>query len=177
MTHKELKKKVLQLKWEFWAARPFSAFILSLFKDGQTRAYMRRFGVDAEWPSMFYQKNAFYKSEEVWDNFADQLNIYLHKGGSVFKVAGLCEKFHKQELTKVVKLANETGDPIKKLADLYEILTQTVSFTWLAHGFEHIYVKKLRLEVPKYYKDDCEKFIGDISYPVKKMLMYIWSKR
>ena len=75
MKKNELKKKVLRFRWEWWAERPFGAFILSLFKEGQTRSYMQKIGVDAQWPAMLFQNGCWYKSEEVWDLFENQLTI------------------------------------------------------------------------------------------------------
>lgn len=63
-----------------------------------------------------------------------------------------------------------------KLAELYDIFTQVVSFIWLAHGFEHLYHKKLQEEVPKYMSGEVEKNIGDISFPIKKNAHYYFEQ-
>jgi phosphohistidine swiveling domain-containing protein len=47
---------------------------------------------------------------------------------------------------------------------------------WLTHGFEYLYGKILHREVPKYYRGDVAKFIGDISYPIKKNAHYYFEQ-
>src|SRR3989344_1466184 len=168
MTPAQIKQKVLQYKdWEWWAERPFGAFMLSLWKDGQTRAYLRKVGVDVQWPAMLFQKGAWYKSEKVWDEFASELVLYLHGGGSVFQIVKFCESYGKLQKQKIKKLINAKLGAVEKIKRLYHILTQDVSYIWLAHGFEHIYQKQLNRYVPKYIKSDKDKFIGDASYPKK----------
>ncbi len=168
MTDEEIKKQVLSYKWEHWGDRPFGAFVLSLFKLGQTREYMRRIGVDAEWPAAVFQKGAFYRSEEVWDLFVVELEAYLQKGGSLYEVVAKCENYGEMGKREVQGILRLDEDPISKLKALHELLTQDISYVWLAHGFEHLYIKKLREEIPKYFKGDTEKIMGDICFPVKK---------
>lgn len=169
MTKTALQRKILSYSdWEFWAERPFGAFLLSLWKDGNTRAYMKKAGVGAAWPAMLFQDGAWYKSQKVWSDFAGQLEKYLRSGHTVFEVTASCEKFYKLNKPKIVALSQGKKDVITRLQELYEILTQISSYVWLAHGFEEVYVHRLRTEVPKYVPGDAEKFIGDVSFPIKK---------
>lgn len=170
MTKQEIKKQVLKFNdWEFWFDRPFGAFILSLWQDSNTRQYMKRWaGLDAEWPAMLFQNGAWWRSQKVWDDFAAQLAENLKKGVTVHQVVKRCEKCHDQGLKKIKRLLKKEVGPIVKLKELYEILARVMTFIWPAHGFEHLYLKKLLQEVPKYMAGDAEKFIGDISYPSKK---------
>ena len=111
MTKEQIKKEVLKIKdWEFWAERPFGAFIMSAFRYGQTREYLRRIGVDAEWPILLYQKGAFYKSEIIWDNFAGQLEKYLKNGGSVFKISKSCEQYGSRGKKQIKKFEQRLKD-------------------------------------------------------------------
>jgi len=59
---------------------------------------------------------------------------------------------------------------------LYDILTQVWSHIWLAHGFDYLFAKKLRIEVPKYMQGDIDKNIGDISFPKKKNAHYYFAE-
>lgn|SRR3989344_881575 len=177
MTPEQIKKKVLAYKdWEWWAERPFVAFILSLFKEAQTRRYHKKIGLEAEYPAMLYQKGAFYKSEQVLDNYACQLQKYIDHGGSIFKIVKLCEEYRIREKRHVLKLIKENKDPILKFKELYEILVLNVAYVWPAHGFEHIYKKQLYREAPKYCKGDIDKFIGDVSYPMKHNAHYFFEQ-
>src|SRR5258708_4962511 len=102
MTPNQIKQKVLAYKdWEWWAERPHAVFIVSLYSDGQNREYIRRAGVDAQWPANLFQKGCYYKSPKVLDDFGLQLNRYLKSGGSVFKVVEACEKFEKSSKKKI----------------------------------------------------------------------------
>ncbi len=169
MTSQEIKKKVLGYKdWWFWAERPFGAFIMSLFVYGERREYMKRVGADVEWPVTLFQKGAFYRSEKVWDEFSKQVEKYIDNGGTAYKVSKSCEQYWSKS-KKPIEIINKSKlDPVEKLKQLYEILTLDISYVWLTHGLEHLYRKKLYKEVPKYYKGDIDKFIGDASYPKKK---------
>src|SRR3989344_5675395 len=172
MTNQELKNKVLAYDWEHWLDRPFGAFLLSIFKGGQSRNYMRRVGVDAEWPATLFQNGSVYKSVAVWDAFAIELERYLLEGGKVSDVVRRCEEYAEEARKRINKLENSTGSINYQLSEIYDILTQVISFVWLAHGFEHIFAKKLRSEVPLYIPGDVEKNIGDISFPKKKNAHY-----
>src|SRR3989344_3693455 len=94
MTPEKIKEKVLQYKWEPWFDRPFGAFLMSLFQGGQTKDYMKKVGVDVEWPATLFQKGAFYKSEEVWDDFEKELQKFIDTGGNVFDVVRCCEEYY-----------------------------------------------------------------------------------
>lgn len=172
MPPEEIKKKVLEFKWEPWFDRPFGAFSVSLFKFGQTRNYIKKVGVDAEWPAILFQEGNWYKSEEVWDLFEKELQLYIDKGGDVFSVVKKCEDYLDFGKKRIDEISASKIDEKSKLSDLYEVLAQVVSWIWLAHGLEHLYVKILRREVPKYMSGDVEKNIGDISYPEKKNAHY-----
>ncbi|TSC60970.1 MAG: pyruvate, water dikinase [Parcubacteria group bacterium Gr01-1014_107] len=176
MTSEQIKDRVLQYKWEHWADRPFGAFILSFFKEGQTRAYIKKTGVDAEWPALLYQKGAYYKSEEVWDIFAEQVEAYLNQGGNVFDIVSKCDKYLDFGRDTIEKIIISTDSLTQKLERLHETFAGIISYVWLAHGFEHIYVKKLRAEVPKYFEGETESVIGDISFPIKKNAHYYFEE-
>lgn len=169
MTKEEIKQKVLAYgNWEFWFDRPFGAFLLSCFRDGQTRAYMRRFGVDAEWPAIVFQNGAWYKNQKVWDLFEKELQRYLDEGGTVFRVAEQCEAYLPFGRDELKRIERSVSSPREQLAELYGIFSPIVSFVWLVHGFEHLYSNVLHVEIPKYFSGDIEKIIGDVSYPRKK---------
>jgi phosphohistidine swiveling domain-containing protein len=172
MTPLEIKKKVLEFEWELWVERPLGVFSISLFKKGQTRAYMKRFGVDAELPAMLFQNGQWYKSEKVWDIFEKELQKYVNGGGTVSGLVEQCEKYLERGKSEIALLEKSAENPKKKLAELYEILTPVISFIWLVHGLEHLYSKVLRAEVPKYMTGDIEKNIGDLSFPEKKNAHY-----
>ncbi|MBI4262177.1 hypothetical protein HY624_01480 [Candidatus Uhrbacteria bacterium] len=164
----ELKKKVLSYTWEYWAARPFGAFIMSIFREGNTRPFMRRVGVDAEFPVTLFQKGAFYKSEKVFDDFSAQLARNIKRGVTVFDIVRSCEEFHVRERKHIEELLKKKMDPIHKLRELHDICALLFSYVWITHGLEHLYLGQLQNEAPRYTRGDVAKFIGDISFPIKK---------
>ncbi|OHA17684.1 MAG: hypothetical protein A2664_03645 [Candidatus Taylorbacteria bacterium RIFCSPHIGHO2_01_FULL_46_22b] len=168
MTPEEIKKKILEYKWEHWADRPFGAFMLSQFRGGSRREGMQKFGVGAEWPAMLFQKGVWYRSEEIWDLFVVELQRYLDQGNTFFEVVRKCEAYRTEGIEKISKLIESKDTPVAKLSALYEVLTLLKAHVWFAHGFEHLYIKQLRAEIPKYLQGDLEKIMGDICYPTKK---------
>lgn len=173
MTPLQIKKKVLAFNdWEWWAERPFGAFVMSMFKEGQTGKYMRKAGVDVEWPALFYQNHCFYKSEKVWDLFEKQLISHLDSGKLVFRIGRNCESYGRRAKKEIIKIVAKKISLDQKLKKLYDIFNLDIAFVWLVHGLEHHYKKRLNQEVPKYFKGDIDKFIGDISFPSKKNVHY-----
>ncbi|HEY4498723.1 MAG TPA: PEP-utilizing enzyme [Candidatus Paceibacterota bacterium] len=169
MTSEEIKKKVLQYKWEHWADRSFGAFILSLFRDANSRASMRKIGVDVEWHAHLFQKGAWYKSQEVWDIIADDIQKnFLDKDGNLFEVVSRCEKILPEGKARFEEITGSSMTPQEKISGVHEVLAPLLSYVWLTHGFEHVYLKKLKAEVPRHMEGDVDKNIGDLSFPVKK---------
>lgn len=174
MTKAEIKKKVLGFNdWEFWFDRPFGAFLMSVY-GAQNRQYMKRAGVDAEWPAILFQNGAWYKSEKAWDIFEEELKKY--KEDKVFEVVKHCEDYAKTGKERISKISKSSLSEKDKLLEVYDILVQGTSFVWLAHGLEHLYNKILHREVPKYMAGDVEQNIGDISFPKKKNAHYYFEK-
>lgn len=168
MLPNELKQKVLQYTWERWLERPFGAFFMSFFKEGLSRRVMRQTGVDAEYPMYVFERSAWYVSHEVANEFNAQLKKYLNDGGSIFAVTEQCLRHYEEHKQKIAELITSDIDVIEKAKMVKDILSLTTSYIWLAHGFEDIYHEILQHEVPKYITDDIDKFIGDMSFPIKK---------
>lgn len=168
MTPKEIKNKILSLHWERWLERPFYAFLMSLFKDGGTRFWMKKVGVNAEYLAYVFQNGSWYKSYEVHEKMITDLKSYLKSGGSIFKISHACEIFYREKKKIIFKILKTDESPEQKLKKIYPIFTNIISYIWFAHGLDDIYLNKLKKEVPKYYSGDVDKFIGDISFPSKK---------
>ncbi|MBI5466221.1 MAG: hypothetical protein HY974_02955 [Candidatus Kerfeldbacteria bacterium] len=168
MTLPEIKKNIISYAWTPWMERPFRAFILSLFKDGMTRRYMKWAGVNAELKAWLFENHSWQLSQDINKDFADQLRDNLRHGVTIFKVSSSCESFYRENKMRINKLLRARVNSLDKLAELYKILTTITSYIWLAHGFEDIYTEELKRQVPKYVKGDIDKFIGDISFPIKK---------
>lgn len=168
MTDSELKQKVLENTWQRWLERPFGAFFMSFFKEGLSRRVMRQTGVDAEYPMYVFERSAWYISHEVANEFNEQLKTYLKNGGSIFAVTEQCLRHYEEHKQKIGELITSDIDVTEKAKIIKDILSLTTSYIWLAHGFEDIYNEILQREVPKYVSGDIDKFIGDMSFPVKK---------
>jgi phosphohistidine swiveling domain-containing protein len=164
MTKEEIKKKVLEYgDWEHWADRPFGAFILSLMANGHETFKM--IGLNWEQKAFLFQNGAFFKSLKVLDAQADLL---IKNKIDLFEVVSNCEKFYETGKKRIKSILNSNDTITEKLIAVRNLIRENIAYTWLTHTFEHIYLNELKLEVPKYYQGDLNKFIGDISYPVKK---------
>lgn len=169
MTPAQVKKKVLGFGvWEFWLERSFPPFIVSLFIHGSRKEYMEKIGVDrVELHALLYQKNTWYKNKS-FDNFSNQIHKYYSRGGSLEKIVKSCERYWVRSKKQIENINKSKADPLKKLEQICEIITQDVAYVWLTNGSDNLYEKILQKEVPKYFKGDVGKFIGDASYPTKK---------
>lgn len=168
MANEKAKKKILSYSWTPWLERLFGAFILSLFKNSTTLDYYQAIGIKA-WPKAFlFEQSRWYRSEKIYGDFAKQLGLYVAAGGSIFKVSRACERFYKVNKKKISKVVASQKDPVAKLGEIYELISPVTNYIWLAHGLEDVYAPRLQREAPKYIKGDIDKFIGDISFPIKK---------
>ena len=164
MKKEDIKKEVLKYKWEFWTRRSYKVFVSSLFR-GASRNYMRKIGVDAEMSAMLYQFGVWYKCEDVMSKLAHQIE---DANVDVFKVVKDCEIFYKRERQHLMEIVRNGQSPLDQLREFADILFVTSAYVWLAHGFEHLYLPIFLQEVPKFYKGDVGKYVGDISFPNKK---------
>lgn len=156
------------MKWEEWLRRPFTPLYLSIFCDGMTRKGMRKIGIDEEAGMFLFERSTWYRNKEVMARLEKNVEKYFKEGGSIFKISRGCEKFRTAKRKEILNLIKEKKDPIKKLKELYDILSVVISYIWVAHGIEEVYKKILDKEAPKYATGDVEKYIGDISFPAKK---------
>lgn len=169
MTSAELKKKVLALgPWEFWLERHFPPFIVSIFVDGSSKQYIKKIGIDkVELKAMLYQNNTWYK-DKTFNTFVSQIDRFEKNGGSIKKVIKSCENYWTRSKKQIEKINKLHIVPTEKLKQVYEVITEDVAYVWITNGSDQLYEQKLRKEVPKYFKGDIDKFIGDASYPTKK---------
>jgi phosphohistidine swiveling domain-containing protein len=169
MISQQIKKNLASYKWEKWLDRPFGAFIMSLFAGSSDRKAMKLIGVDAELPAFVFQKGAWFTSDEVMQEFGDELERWMKKTGkTIFDVSSDCEKFYRESKKKIAAMIKGKRFDKKAMQELEKMLRINCTYIWVAHGLEEIYTKRLKQEVPKYWKGDVDLFIGDISFPKKK---------
>ena len=79
MISKQIKKKALEYgPWEPWLKRPFFAFLVSLFSEGQTKGWFNQIGVPGlEYPCSVFVKGVWYKSEKNHTATEKYLETYL----------------------------------------------------------------------------------------------------
>ncbi len=168
MTSAQIKKLILSYQWERWLERPFGTFFLSFFKESLERRVMKKTGVNAQYPLFFFERGAWYINRKSLAPFHQELEDYLKKGGSIFKITASCQKFYRQSKKQINDLLKNKRDTVWKATKIKDILSLSTSYVWLAHGLDDYYSKKLHQEVPKYITGDIERFIGDMSFPSKK---------
>lgn len=169
MTKAQITKQVLKLgPWGIWLERPFRAFLLSIWKEGNSRKYMRRAGMNAEVPAFLFENSRWYWSDKCMAAFESGLKKEMERGKDIFYVSKQCRKFYNRSKKTIQALRHSKQSPQKKLTVVYEIFKLNSAFVWLAHGLEIIYTKKLESEVSKYFSGNTQKIIGDLSFPKKK---------
>lgn len=161
-------EKVKQFKWNKWIQRPFSPFVTSLFQVGATKEYYEKIGIpDIELKAQVYQHGYWYQSKEVIEDMAKELGVYL-KTHTIFDITKSMEKFYEEKKKFIKSLVKQKGDLMEQFKILYDIFAKCTAYIWAAHGLEEYYNEILKKEVPKYIKEDVDKFIGDASFPKKK---------
>ena len=175
MTPEEIRKKISQYKWEKWLERDFGAFIISLFTqvDG-----MKNIGLDIEMPSFVSQGGFWYLSHEVMDKAAyDAENWMKRNGKTIFDITDSCEKFYLKSKKHIKELVEKEIGNRKIMQELLRIFRTSTNYIWITHSLEEMYMKRLRVEIPKYWKGDMSLFIGDVSFPKKKNVHAIFEDK
>jgi pyruvate,water dikinase len=168
MKEQEAIDKIKSLHWKKWLQRPFTPLILSFFAEGFTEKFLAKIGIpNIKKSASLFQNDFWYESKEVWESSRKQLEAYL-KDHTMIDVTNTLDEFYEKNKKIIKDFVEQEDDPIEQFKVVYEILTLCTSFIWLTHGFEEVYKERLNKEVPKYVKEDINKFIGDASFPKKK---------
>src|SRR3990167_10226526 len=125
MTKSEVKKAILSYEWELWLKRPLAAFMLSLFNESITRRFMKKAGVNTEYTVSVFQSGAWYESQAVRNKLVKDIKQYLNGGGSIMKVARLCEATWENGQKTIKKMAELPADGTnRKLVIFKNILAE-----------------------------------------------------
>jgi len=169
MKPEEIKKEALKYGWERWIERPFGPFMLGLMARATTKEVMEEIGINTYMPAILFQNGSVYTSEKVMKAFDDGVSKWMKKGNNIFDVSEKCQEFYKESKVKIKKIISSKKSPKEKLEELYKVLGKNFAFIWLAHAFEDIYTPMIREEATKLVpEEELDKFVGDLSYPVKK---------
>ncbi|MBI2111966.1 hypothetical protein HYT52_00320, partial [Candidatus Woesearchaeota archaeon] len=166
-----IQQKIRTLHWEKWLNREFSPFIASLFVGGHRGEYYTTIGFKGfSLKAQLFQLGYWYQSQEVWNDMVQRLTPILKKK-SIFDLTTSLAEFKvksKNRIMELVRSVKANNDPIKALAEVYELLTLNTSYIWLAHGLEEYYKIKLNKDVPNFVSGNIEEFIREASFPTKK---------
>lgn len=168
MQNSKIKQKILEYSWEPWLKRPFGPFMLSLFKLSGSRSSLKKIGVDAEFSPTLWQDHSWWLSQEVMSSFTKGLSSYLAKGGSVSALSSSCEKFYVNQKKRIAELNTGSADLAIKLRELRQIGEVMTSYIWAANGLEFVVTPLLRNEIRKYILGDAEKYLAEVTFPIKK---------
>ena len=171
MKSENIKKRVLSYgPWEPWLKRPFFAFLVSLFSEGQTKAWFNKIGVNGlEYPCSVFYNGEWYKSEKNHEATEKSLEIFLQKH-HISEITDSLENYYIESKKNILKLIGaDKLDLSEKLNKIYLIIIPIISYIWATHALEHLMVKKLHIEVPRYVKRNVEDFIAKASSPEKKV--------
>ncbi|MFH1246945.1 MAG: PEP-utilizing enzyme [Candidatus Micrarchaeota archaeon] len=166
MENAEIIANVKKYNWHFWIERPFGAFMISLFGPG--KEVYEKINLPVEFEAFVFQDSGWYESKQVFGKMEVQMKEYFKKH-SLFDFTKKAEVFYGEKKKRIKELAaDKTGDELKQLHEIYEILTTATAFIWVTHPLEDYYTRTLQEEVPKYVKENVDGFIGDASFPEKK---------
>ncbi len=169
MTPEQIKEKMLSFKWERWLERSFGGFILSLFIGGNSRSAMKRIGVDSEHVASLYEEVAWHQSDDVYKLAAVDIKKEVSKGFSIESLSDACARLRDEKRAYIKKLVKDKKSaPLDKLREVVDILKIVTTYIWFAHDYEHYLAPILKKEIPKYFKGNIDKLIGDLSFPEKK---------
>ncbi|MBI5530293.1 MAG: hypothetical protein HY918_02220 [Candidatus Doudnabacteria bacterium] len=167
MTSEQIKKATSSYRWEPWLKRPFFGFIMSTFKDGNTKKAFNKIGLPGWQCDFLFSNGEWFKSDKSYAK-AKPIVLKWFKTHSVKEISERLETSHKLWVTKVTELAkNASKDNVNKLKFLDNILREITTYVWAVHTAEHFFTPLLKNRVSKIVKGDLEKFIGDASFPVK----------
>jgi phosphohistidine swiveling domain-containing protein len=139
---------------------------------------MKNIGMDIEMLGFVFQKGVWYFSHEVYGKLGEDLEKWMGKNKkTMFDISDACEKFYEKAKKRIIKMVKDGKADKKVIEELEGILRMSTNYIWLAHGLEEMYMKRLKIEVPKYWKGDVELFIGDISFPKKKNAHTIFEEK
>lgn len=166
MTPEQIKKEINKYRWEQWLARPFGAFMISLFAGVSD---LKNISIDAYIPGFVFQRGSWYFNKEIFQNLGlETERSLLATDRDIFDITRECKMFYKYSKEKILNYVRAGRADGKAFKEIIEILKDVTRYIWLAHGLEEIYMDRLRNGVPKYWKGDVELFIGDICLPNKK---------
>lgn len=168
VTLTEIQDRIKAFTWKKWLQRHFSPLVSSFFVEGSTPLSFEKIGITSMIRmSTVFQDCFWYESAEVWQNAVEEIKHYFQEH-SIFDLTQSLKKFHRQKKKRINLLAKQAGHPLEQFKEVYQILTLGAAYIWSAHILEIYYTKILNQEVPKYVKNDIDKFIGDASFPKKK---------
>lgn len=169
MTPEQVKKKIMEYKWEVWLYRPYGFLPTYLMMKACARSEFLKEGIDGEFPASVFDSYYWYSNHELSKKAGEIAGEYLKKK-DIFTLTRQCEerhKFAKQEITRL--LNDEKAEPLVLFARLMELMRPVNVYVWVAHASEEYYMPILKSAARKYVNaEDIDKFIGDISFPSKK---------
>ncbi len=166
MTPDQIKKELNQYQWNQWIKRDFGAFMMSLFTQDSD---FKKIGIDIEMIGFVFQNGSYYSSNKVFKKLSLDLEKWMVKNHkNMFDISDSYQKFYEKSKRRINKLTKEKDISKEAMKGLRTIFNMSSNYIWLAHGLEEMYMEKLRVEIPKYWKGDIELFIGDICFPEKK---------
>jgi phosphoenolpyruvate synthase/pyruvate phosphate dikinase len=170
LTLEQIKSKILEDNWTRWLERKsFKAFIISFSEKAITKEYMNKIGADIELESCLSENGNWYFPEKAMKKCANQLLNWLNSGHELSEITNNCEELYKQNKKYIRELIKSNKPNKEKLNELFEIFSIIFTFIWITHPLEEAFKEELKKKALKYVKDEeVEKFIGDISIPIKK---------
>lgn len=171
-------QKALKFDWRPWLKRDFFAFIISTFKDGNSKQAFKKVGLPGwEYISFMFDDGQWYWSDDVCRLAEPQAIAWLKKH-RISELTDRLENFYVKNKKKVIKLAtNPEINTQAKLKELQSILAENSTYVWIAHLLEDYISAALQAKVKKYIKRDAENLSATPHIPIRKINWSRWRLR
>src|SRR3989339_309056 len=169
MTPEQVKKKIMEYKWEAWMYRPYGFLVTYPMMKACTRAEFLREGIEGEFPASVFDSYYWYSNHELSKKAGEIAGEYLKKK-DIFTLTRQCEERHQTAKQGVIRLLDDKEtDPFVLFAQVMELMRPMNVYVWVAHASEEYYMPLLKEAAKNYVSaNEIDKFVGDVSFPSKK---------
>lgn len=168
MLQNDVVKKISSMKWNLWMDRPFPILVPYLMITHGSRKAFESQGIEGEFPIILWDRGGWCSNSEILKLAEMEAENYLKKI-DIFKLSKQCENLYNKAKIEIVKMENfNSENPLDQYRKVIELISPINVYVWVAHGAEEYYRELVKKMMPSYNNAEIEKFIGDISYPLKK---------
>ncbi len=157
------------MPWDVWMYRDYDFLAPYLMVINATKEAYKTQGVNGEFPIVIYDSHYWYINKKLHQAALKSGSDYLKKV-DIFILSKQCELLYKMAKKKINKLLNlKSNNHIILYKEVLRLIEPLNIYVWVAHQADFYYENLLRQKLRRRMdKSQIDKFIGDISFPVKK---------